>query len=565
MCFAILPVSRDMYLSLSDESFSLIKSTSAVHAFTVDMHAALQLSEICDVVCNFLDRRTLARLACTCRAFEEPALDALWKAMRGFEPLTRLLPDSMWILEDRDRDPVVRLLKPLSPQQWKLMQKYASRITLLSSCFASSMAFRKLLAIAVHSRATFEPLPPLFPKLEEIWGVILTPSNVALFYWLKGRRLSRLYLSSFEGDLVSHTLIDFVSDMGTIYPNMKAFSLDSFDNEPPDTMIRGLSKTIRSWERLVDVRLDSLGLDTAAYEHLMRLESLTSLTLRLFHHCLPRLRQAVFPPKPFSMLADLTLDCDRHIPWMIEWLSCLHLSSCLSRLSCSFHNSSYTLDDSPTDPQQIIDICSTIAAQFCHKSLETIILEDYESSTSVQVDSIRPLFSFSRLRYVGIANLCSTSLSDDDLLDLVTSWPLLQVLRLNRYVKPQATVPTFKGFCHLLQHCPRLQELSIVVDTRDSEWVDVVRPAVCNRMMHYLCLGNSFLDDPKRVASILFAILPSVKEINMTCWTDDPLYYLQESKPLLPMWQEVNRHLGELHKCRDGDDGHGKMVLRSTA
>ncbi|KAF8547386.1 hypothetical protein OG21DRAFT_1424933 [Imleria badia] len=64
------------------------------------MHAALQLTEISEVVCKFLDRPTLARLARTCRAFEEPALDALWKVIDGSEPLVRLFPDLVWILED---------------------------------------------------------------------------------------------------------------------------------------------------------------------------------------------------------------------------------------------------------------------------------------------------------------------------------------------------------------------------------------------------------------------------------------------------------------------------------
>lgn len=56
------------------------------------------------VVCDFLflDRSesTLACLARTASAFEEPALDALWKVISNLEPLCRLLPDSMWILED---------------------------------------------------------------------------------------------------------------------------------------------------------------------------------------------------------------------------------------------------------------------------------------------------------------------------------------------------------------------------------------------------------------------------------------------------------------------------------
>lgn len=36
--------------------------------------------------------------------------------------------------------------------------------------------------------------------------------------------------------------------------------------------------------------------------------------------------------------------------------------------------------------------------------------------------------------------------------------------------------------------------------------------------MDYLYLSNSFLDDAKRVASILCAILPSLKEVDLFFW-----------------------------------------------
>lgn len=79
---------------------SLASRSSLSTLASVSMHAALQLTEISEVVCEFLDLPTLAHLACTCRAFEVPALDALWKVLPGVEPLAGLLPDSMWISEE---------------------------------------------------------------------------------------------------------------------------------------------------------------------------------------------------------------------------------------------------------------------------------------------------------------------------------------------------------------------------------------------------------------------------------------------------------------------------------
>ncbi|KAF8550628.1 hypothetical protein OG21DRAFT_388947 [Imleria badia] len=108
------------------------------------------------------------------------------------------------------------------------------------------------------------------------------------------------------------------------------------------------------------------------------------------------------------------------------------------------------------------------------------------------------------------------------------------------------------GFCHLLQHCPRLQELTIVIDTRGSEWIDVTRPVVRNHRMFNLGLGNSFLDDLKHVASILCAIFPSLKEVDMTWRYNFPSDY-PKNGTRWALWQELNRHLGDLRKCRDSE------------
>ncbi|KAF8550844.1 hypothetical protein OG21DRAFT_1487453 [Imleria badia] len=209
-----------------------------------------------EIVCDFLDPPTLARLARTRRTFEEPALDALWKVVDGLDPLVRLLPNSVWTFDQPDGTV-------------ELDAKYNS-------------SNKQLQAIAIHPSPPFEPFPQ-FPKLKAIRGAFPAAGYIPIFYWLTGPSLTDLDIPYFTGDLASQTLIDFVSDMGPIYPNMNTFSLNELDKPHPDAMIQGLSKSIRSWKHLVCVELNSLlvDMDTAAYEHLMRPESLTSLILRL--------------------------------------------------------------------------------------------------------------------------------------------------------------------------------------------------------------------------------------------------------------------------------------------
>ncbi|KAF8999300.1 hypothetical protein BDQ17DRAFT_1246699, partial [Cyathus striatus] len=45
--------------------------------------------------------KTLANLARTCLAFQEPALDALWSDLNSFSPLATCLPSDLWFFDPK--------------------------------------------------------------------------------------------------------------------------------------------------------------------------------------------------------------------------------------------------------------------------------------------------------------------------------------------------------------------------------------------------------------------------------------------------------------------------------
>ena len=435
------------------------------------------------------------------------------------------------------------------------IQTYTSRVVAIKChrhCHKWTTSVAQLQSVAFHSPPPVESLPPLFPKLTAILDEKLTPDDVWLFYWLNGP-----FMTKFKFHIATHcpgsqALKDYISNMGILYPNMKTFFLNINQFKPhTDRMMQSLSKAIGDWKHLERVGLNAQDLDTAAYEHLMRLESLSSLTLVLDYKGTERLVRAVLPQKHFPALRNLTLIAF-HISRVVSWLHCLHL--CPSSLSCiALKRSSL----SSPDLQSIADLCHTIATQLCLKSLERIELASkvYSTRVSVPVDAVRPLFSFSRLRCVKIARLCTAALSDGDLLELATSWPLLQVLELGNYVEtrnPVVIVPTLQGFFHLLRHCAHLEQLVIVVDLRESEVVDTTRhtDGIDKHPLHHLCLGNSLIDDAKSVASILSALLPALERVGTSCWKDARLSDLPEKEALLTVWNRVNAYLGELRMAR---------------
>jgi hypothetical protein len=70
-----------------------------------DMHDCLRISEIARSVCIALDntdsKDSIAKLARTCKAFHDPALDVLWYSMKDFSQLIMMcMPSDLWAFRD---------------------------------------------------------------------------------------------------------------------------------------------------------------------------------------------------------------------------------------------------------------------------------------------------------------------------------------------------------------------------------------------------------------------------------------------------------------------------------
>lgn len=75
-------------------------SSVSPHHPSMDRSLAVRffsISEILGHVIEYLHdyKRTLASLSCVCKAFTEPALDALWKTLPSFDPFVILLPKDL--------------------------------------------------------------------------------------------------------------------------------------------------------------------------------------------------------------------------------------------------------------------------------------------------------------------------------------------------------------------------------------------------------------------------------------------------------------------------------------
>ncbi|KAI6132596.1 hypothetical protein EDD16DRAFT_1759934 [Pisolithus croceorrhizus] len=119
----------------------------------------------------------IARLAGTCMAFMDPALDILWKTQSSLSPLVMCLPAHLWILEV---DQGVKVVEP-SHGDWLTMKRYSHRIRAIDLTTLNLPTVRLNIVDAVFSPGLSNEL---FPSLHALGPNVtsgLPPPDPILF------------------------------------------------------------------------------------------------------------------------------------------------------------------------------------------------------------------------------------------------------------------------------------------------------------------------------------------------------------------------------------------------
>ncbi|THH28300.1 hypothetical protein EUX98_g5884, partial [Antrodiella citrinella] len=150
-----LPSIRSRKSTKSASSLNILSSSSYA-PYTVHQQAMSPIIlRDADVTAKLLEyvvestngRRTLSRLARTCKAFKEPALNVLWRDLDSFVPLLSLFPNG---LMKRARRPGLGLARNPDPADWDRLLAYGERVR--------SIAYSE-----AHGNVT----PTIFPVFEE--------------------------------------------------------------------------------------------------------------------------------------------------------------------------------------------------------------------------------------------------------------------------------------------------------------------------------------------------------------------------------------------------------------
>ncbi|KAG1837623.1 hypothetical protein DFJ58DRAFT_621907, partial [Suillus subalutaceus] len=96
------------------------------------------------------------------------------------------------------------------------------------------------------------------------------------------------------------------------------------------------------------------------------------------------------------------------------------------------------------------------------------------------------------------------------------AWPLLEVLHLNQYDHSSRGV-TPSAFIFLLQHCPGLVSVSVIVNwstiDRCAVSLDAPYRGFAHKTISEVFFGSPRIRHPRRIAAFISAIMPSLESI----------------------------------------------------
>ncbi|KAI6127905.1 hypothetical protein EDD16DRAFT_1702217 [Pisolithus croceorrhizus] len=485
------------------------------------MHHCLQITEILCLIIEFLahedlvtrlearsiPRRDVARLARTCKAFMDPALDVLWKTQSSLSPLIMCLPDHLWKVGLNDR--ILSLLQEPSHEEWVELKKYSRRIKVFGDCSMPNLPVVSETALdAISSPSLFQEL---FPSLHTLNTDVLSglpPLNPTQF--LRPIRLPQLVLLS-----VAIPLCHLFSYSNFHFVPACAPSLQSL-------IIYAPSDNLPDWWTPVPLVIDFGGFPyLRSLDLSFNLEVLSSSFCELIH--LPYLRDLTITlPGGFDLEIHPStrpiLPSLQRLDVMVGSLN--QCSSLLSSIASSelgsikiYHHLTATSSDTYT----LFRTIERIHERFPDFH-ELVVQCPYPAITDPSFDLCRsiltPLFVCRRLRVLKFSSFGTLDIDDAFLSQITRAWPDIEVLHVRGFQRNKARV-TLEGIRQLLRGCPLLLLLLMQIDARV---LPEQEPEMESLTLERFDISGSRIGDERAVERYLRILAPRVELLTQEAW-----------------------------------------------
>ncbi|KAJ7064437.1 hypothetical protein C8F01DRAFT_1366780 [Mycena amicta] len=514
------------------------------------MHRCLQIPEIVLQVVRQLEKwhkSTFLSLALTCRAFEDPALDELWRdpGTRTLEYILGCFPDDLLKITVGTDKFVVRLLRPVTLRDWERPLRYCNRVRKYDfgdSDGATQKYFAKY-SDALTVLSVWLPGECLFPRLESLtWDIIEVKreaeavNHIRLFLSPRLKKIqlarpTRLMLSLFPTIMQrGPPLMDVQIGRGT----------DDIISSVAERA--AISAFVLSLDKLT--RLVVPALDREAFYHLATLPGVTSLRLESLS---PDGLSGFLPSTgTFPTLEDLSIS-------MADMPTATRVLPLVSKSPLS------VLRITPLPSASTAQVSAFYAALAAHiePSFFRGLNHYYSAAAGDLVDtwkisrsSLLALDAFSGLTRLAMNSRTGYEIDEATLLSLVRGWPNLESLQLHQSIRE--TPFTLATLIPIAQHCRHLDYLRLTVDTTtipslhpsDSHGGErTTQEALGELHVGFSTLGE---DDPFPIARFLTGLFPAMTDISY-CWGYEP----NEGTEIRDRWMEVDGLITKLREIRE--------------
>jgi hypothetical protein len=428
------------------------------------MHVCLNVIEIltfiaCELVASG-GKASAVGLACCCKSFEDPVLDALWETQDGLLPLFESFPRDVWdeggctvsvpttsrffsFPNNLSRKSFKRLPTTM---EWARFRKYARRVRELEQHgIPETLSLRVLSVIQLY--IANEPLLPNLKtlRLREIEGsfipfipLFLSPRTTSIYLGFESDPLR------FESDSKA-MVASMVTTLPTLCPYLESIVLQPHD--PRDPMITAavsgmLLVTNRNTLQLLHTHSP---LTEEASEVVYKLPNLRELFVVIE-------RGTSLSSASLPNLTTLSIVCDNEG----DWPQLFHGAMLGNLESVVFGLQS----------EQIGDFLGAFGRAALPSSIQNTLKEFILVVSCSWNPDYSSLLPFTQMEHLDIdffcGGGCSSRVDDDIIINISRAMPKLKTLKLgNNPCRQSTTGITAKGLVALAHHCPGLSTLRV--------------------------------------------------------------------------------------------------------
>ncbi|KAI0361366.1 hypothetical protein OH77DRAFT_1417609 [Trametes cingulata] len=526
-------------------------------------------------------RRSVSRLARTCKAFKEPALSVLWRDLDSLTPLLGLFPST---LLKRARRPGLGLTKPPEKQDWARVLAYGERVRSVAYVESSGNIHPSILPLLDEHK----PVQYILPNLASLTWKVESAASLERCRMFLGPRLEAVVLKvASRSAKLNDILAEIAAHRGlaafsfTLHTNLPDDFTDKFREnaalekvalQAPGALAARVGKWAAALPQLKTFAVDLSARTTTAVEGFFEdispgsgystpssvggtdsgVFSADEVDFSEARKAAVRLTRDGPRRGAFAQLSNLTLTGDAaNLATFLR-----HLTSPLTQLDLimedppqlnDWHDVCTVICDHFSDTLQSLRINATSASRFG----ELVRATSRAGDVPMHELPLTYLSTLPRLWRLEIDLPESVIFKEQDIAHVARICPNIEILRLCPFARFPISGPppsiTLESIVPLTRDCRRLHTLGVVVNAAELESDEVYSTrVVCSRSLLRLHVGHSWVKNPLQTAVLLSHLTPYLETLKW--FNEKNRAGIVEANAMA--WQRVSEFLPHLQHIR---------------